>query len=206
MTNAPVQDLQESYPGSPVRRGDIGVNVSFLQVALNRISQNYPAIPKVPVDAILGEATENAVRAFQSIFSLAVDGIVGRATWYAIVMLYTAVLKLGELQSQGQTFYGYSWGVSRTDPSRRAGREGDAPAVYAVRHLAVQFRRAGAAGERRVRRKHDAGRTLVPAGLRPAAGRHGRARDVGQHLFAVRRDRGGRLRRCGAVPHAAAHR
>ena len=109
VTNAPVQDLQESYPGSPVRRGDIGVNVSFLQVSLNRISQNYPAIPKVPVDAIFGEATENAVQAFQSIFSLAVDGIVGRATWYAIVMLYTAVLKLGELQSQGQTFYGYSW-------------------------------------------------------------------------------------------------
>lgn len=68
VTNAPVQNLQESYPGSPVRRGDIGVNVSFLQVALNRISQNYPAIPKVPVDAIFGEATENAVRAFQSIF------------------------------------------------------------------------------------------------------------------------------------------
>ena len=109
VTNAPVQNLQESYPGSPVRRGDIGVNVSFLQVALNRISQNYPAIPKVPVDAIFGEATENAVRAFQSIFSLTVDGIVGRATWYTIVMLYTAVLKLGELQSLGQTFYGYSW-------------------------------------------------------------------------------------------------
>lgn len=68
VTNAPVQNLQESYPGSPVRRGDIGVNVSFLQVALNRISQNYPAIPKVPVDAIFGEATENAVRTFQSIF------------------------------------------------------------------------------------------------------------------------------------------
>lgn len=109
VTNAPVQNLQESYPGSPVRRGDIGVNVSFLQVALNRISQNYPAIPKVPVDAIFGEATENAVRAFQSIFSLTVDSIVGRATWYTIVMLYTAVLKLGELQSLGQTFYGYSW-------------------------------------------------------------------------------------------------
>lgn len=92
-----------------MRRGDSGVNVSFLQVALNRISQNYPAIPKVPVDAIFGEATENAVRAFQSIFSLTVDGIVGRATWYTIVMLYTAVLKLGELQSLGQTFYGYSW-------------------------------------------------------------------------------------------------
>lgn len=109
VTDAPVQDLQESYPGTPVRRGDIGVNVSFLQVALNRISQNYPAIPKIPVDAIFGAATEDAVRAFQSIFSLTVDGIVGRATWYALVMLYTAVLRLGELQSQGQTFYGYSW-------------------------------------------------------------------------------------------------
>ena len=31
------------------------------------------------------------------------------ATWYTIVLLYTAVLKLGELQSLGQTFYGYSW-------------------------------------------------------------------------------------------------
>ena len=109
VTNAPVSGVRESYPGTPVRRGSIGVNVSFIQVALNRISQNYPAIPKVAVDAVFGEATENAVRAFQSIFSLAVDGIVGRSTWYAIVMLYTAVLNLGELQSQGQTFYGYSW-------------------------------------------------------------------------------------------------
>ena len=49
------------------------------------------------------------MRAFQSIFSLTVDSLVGRATWYTIVMLYTAVLKLGELQSLGQTFYGYSW-------------------------------------------------------------------------------------------------
>ena len=49
------------------------------------------------------------MRAVESIFSLTVDGIVGRATWYTIVLLYTAVLKLGELQSLGQTFYGYSW-------------------------------------------------------------------------------------------------
>ena len=109
VTGAPVQNAQESYPGAPLRQGDIGSNVSFIQVALNRISQNYPAIPKIPVDAVFGTATDAAVRAFQSIFSRDVDGIVGRATWYAIVMLYTAVLKLGELQSQGQTFYGYSW-------------------------------------------------------------------------------------------------
>ena len=210
VTNAPVQDLQESYPGSPVRRGDIGVNVSFLQVALNRISQNYPAIPKVPVDAILGEATENAVRAFQSIFSLAVDGIVGRATWYAIVMLYTAVLKLGELQSQGQTFYGYSWEY----PEQILPGEQGAKVTHLQYMLSVisQFNSAvlwrhDRAYDPMDLTADDAGRTLVPAGLRPAADRHGRARDVGQHLFAVRRDRGDRLRRRGAVSfHAAAHR
>ena len=109
VTGAPVQNAQESYPGAPLRQGNIGSNVSFIQVALNRISQNYPAIPKIPVDAVFGTATDAAVRAFQSIFSLTVDSIVGRATWYTIVMLYTAVLKLGELQSLGQTFYGYSW-------------------------------------------------------------------------------------------------
>ena len=203
VTNAPVQNLQESYPGSPVRRGDIGVNVSFLQVALNRISQNYPAIPKVPVDAIFGEATENAVRAFQSIFSLTVDGIVGRATWYTIVMLYTAVLKLGELQSLGQTFYGYSW--EYPDPARRTGREGDAPAIYAVRCFPVQFRRAGAAGQRCVWRHNHAGRHNVPACLRPAGNRHSRPRDVGQHLFAVCGHRDDRFRKRSALPvHASA--
>ena len=109
VTNAPVQNLQESYPGSPVRRGDIGVNVSFLQVALNRISQNYPAIPKVEMDGVFGPATDAAVRAFQSIFSLTVDGIVGQATWYKLILLYVAVNKLGELRSEGQTFLGFSW-------------------------------------------------------------------------------------------------
>ena len=110
VTNAPVQNLQESYPGSPVRRGDIGVNVSFLQVALNRISQNYPAIPKInPVDGIFGTQTENAVRAFQRIFNLTADGIIGKATWYQLVRLYVGVNNLAELESQGQTFYAVNW-------------------------------------------------------------------------------------------------
>ena len=47
---------------------------------LNRISQNYPAIPKLMVDGVLGAATEESVRAFQSIFDLASDGVVGPAT------------------------------------------------------------------------------------------------------------------------------
>ena len=108
--NAPVRGLRSSYPGTPVRRGSTGPNVVVIQTALNRISQNYPAIPKIPaVDGIFGSRTEATVRAFQEIFDLDPDGIVGKATWYAIVRLYTAVTSLSELRSLGQQFYSINW-------------------------------------------------------------------------------------------------
>lgn len=110
--NAPVQEPVTSYPGSPIREGDIGVYVSTIQTSLNRISQNYPAIPKVTVDAVFGPQTTAAVQAFQSIFSLEPDGIVGRATWYKLVSLYVAVQRLAELQSEGVSFEGYGWEYS----------------------------------------------------------------------------------------------
>lgn len=107
VTNAPIRGINESYPGYPIRRGDSGVYVQIIQVMLNRISNDYPAIPKVqPIDAIFGENTEAAVRKFQEIFNLTVDGIVGRATWYEMVYLYVGLLRLSELYSEGQTFVG----------------------------------------------------------------------------------------------------
>lgn len=103
VTDAPVRGITESYPGSPLRVGSTGPFVTVIQSALNRISQNYPAIPKIaPVDGIFGPQTENAVRQFQQIFSLTQDGIVGKATWYQINRIYVAILRLAELQSQGQ--------------------------------------------------------------------------------------------------------
>ena len=115
VNNAPVQGITSSYPGTPLRRGTTGPSVVTVQVMLNRISQNYPAIPKIPqVDGIFGAQTEASVRRFQEIFNLTVDGIVGRATWYAMVRLYTAVTRLSELRSQGQRFYANSWAT--TDP------------------------------------------------------------------------------------------
>ena len=106
VTNAPVRGIRYSYPGYPIRRGDSGEAVQRIQVMLNRISRDYPAIPKVyPVDGVFGPATEAAVKKFQEIFDLTPDGIVGNSTWYKMVFLYVGVLDLAELISQGQTYY-----------------------------------------------------------------------------------------------------
>ncbi len=113
--NAPIRGITSSYPGTPLRSGSSGPSVVVLQVSLNRIAQNYPAIPKIPeVDGIYGSRTEAAVRAFQQIFGLSADGIVGPATWYQIVRLYTAVTRLSELRSQGQQFYAINWSPPTT--------------------------------------------------------------------------------------------
>ena len=108
--NAPIRGITSSYPGTPLRRGSTGPNVVVIQVALNRIAQNYPAIPKIPaVDGVFGSRTEAAVIAFQQIFGLTADGIVGPGTWYEIVRIYTGVNSLSELRSQGQQFYAINW-------------------------------------------------------------------------------------------------
>ena len=121
VTNAPIRGITSSYPGIPIRRGATGPAVVVIQTELNRISQNYPAIPKIsPVDGIFGVQTEAAVRTFQEIFDLTPDGIVGRSTWYALVRYYTAVTSLSELRSQGQRFYVNSWAL--TDPIEQGDR------------------------------------------------------------------------------------
>jgi len=113
--NAPIQGITTSYPGTLLRRGTTGPSVVTIQTELNRISQNYPAIPKIPVvDGIFGSRTEAAVRKFQEVFNLTPDGIVGPATWYALVRIYVAVTRLAELRSEGQRFYANSWAT--TDP------------------------------------------------------------------------------------------
>ncbi len=105
VVDAPIQDVQTSYPGTPLRLGDTGSNVLVLQSALNWVSRSYPAIPKIwPVSGVFGPPTEEAVRQFQRIFNLAVDGVVGKATWYKLVYLYVGTARLAELVSEGQQF------------------------------------------------------------------------------------------------------
>ncbi len=97
-TAATVEGNPESYPGSPLQLGDSGPAVRTIQMQLNRISQNYPLIPKVAVDGNFNEETQEAVKTFQQIFHLPQDGIVGKSTWYEISRIYVAVTKIAELR------------------------------------------------------------------------------------------------------------
>ncbi len=100
--DAPVAGVRESYPGAALFPGSFGNDVRRLQIRLNRIGANYPSIPRIPSPNGIFEAeTEAAVREFQRIFGLETDGIVGRATWYAVERIYAAVTRLSELNSEG---------------------------------------------------------------------------------------------------------
>ncbi len=102
VTDAPVRNGQPSYPGRPLRLGDAGNDVQQIQIRLNRISTNYPGIPKInPTDGNFSVDTEAAVRRFQQLFRLTDDGIVGNATWNRINYVFSAVKRLSELDSEG---------------------------------------------------------------------------------------------------------
>ena len=102
--NASISPNIPSYPGTTFGFGAAGNEVRTIQVQLNRIGTNYPAIPKiVPANGIYGESTTEAVRTFQSVFNLPVTGVVNKATWYKIKYIFTAVKHLAELTSEGLT-------------------------------------------------------------------------------------------------------
>ena len=104
LTDTPVASVGESSPGEPLRLGDDSNSVKIIQTELNRISDNYPAIPKIRVEnGLFGLDTENAVRAFQEIFGLPRSGTVDKATWYRIRRYYNGVKRLAELSAEGVT-------------------------------------------------------------------------------------------------------
>ena len=100
--DAPVGDIEEGYPGSPVGLGYAGNPVLAIQRDLRRIRKNYPAIPDISGSlGIYDKETEDAVKKFQEIFSLPVTGVVDKGTWYKIKYVYNSVKKLSDLYSEG---------------------------------------------------------------------------------------------------------
>ena len=86
-----------SWPGELLDIGTRGDKVEQIQDQLNAISNNYPRIPKIAVDGIYGERTQNAVRVFQEVFGLPDAGMVDYRTWYKIQEIYVGVTRIAEL-------------------------------------------------------------------------------------------------------------
>lgn len=100
--NAPIRPNIPTYPGEPLTIGSGGTDVNRIEIQLNRIASNYPAIPKIsPVDVTFDDKTADAVREFQRIFNLPQTGVVDKATWYKINYIYNSVKRLSQLNSEG---------------------------------------------------------------------------------------------------------
>ncbi len=129
--DAPTGEKLPSYPGFPLEMGNISEEVHIIQRQLNRISENFPAIPVIAEeDGIFDAETEAAVIAFQEIFDLPATGIIDKATWYSIKRRYIAVKRLCELLNEGLTISE----IERIFPA--ALREGDTdPGVRALQYF-----------------------------------------------------------------------
>lgn len=100
--DAPTGEVFGAYPGYPIELGNAGDKVRIIQRELNRISNNYPAIPKIPrINGVFGVYTQNSVKKFQEIFNLNPTGIVDYSTWYKIKYIYNAVKKVNDIYSEG---------------------------------------------------------------------------------------------------------
>lgn len=92
-----ISGIPSSWPGENLTEGSRGQKVLQMQEQLNRISDNYPAIPKIAADGIYGPQTAEAVRVFQRVFGLPQTGVVDYRTWFKISEIYVAVSRIAEL-------------------------------------------------------------------------------------------------------------
>ncbi|MBR5528782.1 MAG: peptidoglycan-binding protein [Clostridia bacterium] len=104
VTTDNIRGIESTYGGIPLSLGSVGDDVAVIQRQLNRIRNDYPRIPFIiSTNGVFGSGTDSSVRQFQDIFNLAVDGVVGKATWYKASLVYVSVKRLGELTSEGQS-------------------------------------------------------------------------------------------------------
>lgn len=89
-----VEGVPLSYGGEVLSLGSEGEAVRTIQAQLNRIAENFPAIPKTPADGIYGPGTQAAVTEFQKVFHMPQTGSVDFATWYEISNVFVAVTNM----------------------------------------------------------------------------------------------------------------
>ena len=91
-----VSGIPSSWPGYDLSIGASGDKVRQIQQQLNRIAQNYPALPRLTVDGIYGSNTAEAVRIFQRIFDLPQSGTGDYPTWFKISDVFVGVSRISE--------------------------------------------------------------------------------------------------------------
>ena len=102
--DAKVADNIATYPGVALKLGDVSEHLRIIKRQLNRIANNYPAIPIFEeIHEYFDITTEQIIKIFQGIFDLQTTGIIDKATWYKIKYLYTSVKKLSDIYSEGIT-------------------------------------------------------------------------------------------------------
>ena len=74
-------DSSWNLGSSVLKQGSTGSEVEQVQFWLSTLAQYESSIPSVTVDGVYGSGTAAAVRAFQRLYGLTVDGIVGLTTW-----------------------------------------------------------------------------------------------------------------------------
>lgn len=77
-----------TYPGTPLVLGSQGLPVKEMQYYINLLSAYYSTLPAIGYDGVYGKETQEAVKIWQKIIGLPVDGVVGQQTW---VSLYTQI-------------------------------------------------------------------------------------------------------------------
>ncbi len=87
VSEVPVQFVE------PLELGDYGERVRLLQYYINILSAFYSEISEVAQDGSFGEETRAQVLAFQGLFGLTPDGIVGIGTWDALYDAYVGILR-----------------------------------------------------------------------------------------------------------------
>lgn len=89
MMNTPY--TSDAFPGNQSTDRFPRRDVLKIQRYLNAIGRHYRSIPQINEDGLFGYKTDQAVRAFQRLFSLTDDGIIGPATWNKIVEVYNGL-------------------------------------------------------------------------------------------------------------------
>ena len=120
--NLTFDEVEPIYP-SLLKEGMSGDYIKTLQYYLNIVAYFYPQISNINVDGYFGPKTKEAVIAFQEMFGLVPDGIVGRDTWKALSSAYkTSINSIPEeYKSEAEIVYpGYvlSEGITNDDVRR----------------------------------------------------------------------------------------